>query len=464
MAVPNTFATLTGPIPLQDLDTNFATPIIIGTTSIVLGDEVSTISDVILSNPSFGTTSASTLAISGEFGTTLTVSGPTAVTLPQSGNLLSSVATLGSVTGTPTILTFLRGDGTWSTPAGAGTVTYIAQSFTGGLISVSGSPITGAGTLALTVAGASGGIPYFSSTSTWDTSTTLVANALVIGGGAGAAPLTIGTGTSGNALISAGTSAPAFGNLALGTANTNVSGALTATNGGTGNAGTLTGFLYGNSTSAQTVATTAQALTLIGAVTGIAYGNGTGALTAATTAQALTLIGILPVANGGTGATTLTGANIVTLNNPNTYASLQTFSGSTSVLATVIANAAETTNIVGAAPSSTTNVYLNLGAVQFYTSNATNNWVINIAFSSTTSLNTALAVGQTTTIAVLTTQGGTAYYNTSVTIDGAAVTPKWQGGFAPVAGNISGIDGYSYTVTKTGSATYVVLASQTRFS
>ena len=76
-----------------------------------------------------------------------------------------------------------------------GTVTSVAQSFTGGLISVGGSPITTSGTLALTVAGTSGGIPYFSSGTTWATSAALSANALVVGGGAGVAPATITTGT-----------------------------------------------------------------------------------------------------------------------------------------------------------------------------------------------------------------------------------------------------------------------------
>lgn len=80
--------------------------------------------------------------------------------------------------------------------AGAsGSVTSVAQSFTGGIISVSGSPITTSGTLALTVAGTSGGVPYFSSASTWATSAALAANAIVLGGGAGAAPATTTTGT-----------------------------------------------------------------------------------------------------------------------------------------------------------------------------------------------------------------------------------------------------------------------------
>jgi hypothetical protein len=77
-----------------------------------------------------------------------------------------------------------------------GTVTSVAQTFTGGIVSVAGSPITSSGTIALTVAGTSGGIPYFSSASTWATSGALTANALVIGGGAGAAP-TVTTTASG---------------------------------------------------------------------------------------------------------------------------------------------------------------------------------------------------------------------------------------------------------------------------
>lgn len=83
----------------------------------------------------------------------------------------------------------------FATVSGSGTVTSVAQSFTGGLISVSGSPITTTGTLALTVAGTSGGIPYFSSASTWASSAALAANAIVIGGGAGVAPSTTTTGT-----------------------------------------------------------------------------------------------------------------------------------------------------------------------------------------------------------------------------------------------------------------------------
>lgn len=74
---------------------------------------------------------------------------------------------------------------------GTSGVGVTSVSFTGGLISVA----TATTTPALTVVGTSGGVPYFSSASTWATSAALAANALVIGGGAGVAPATTTTGT-----------------------------------------------------------------------------------------------------------------------------------------------------------------------------------------------------------------------------------------------------------------------------
>jgi hypothetical protein len=70
---------------------------------------------------------------------------------------------------------------TWTTPT-TGTVTSV--SFTGGLISVA----TATTTPAFTVAGTSGGIPYFSSASTWASSAALPLNNVVLGGGTGGSP------------------------------------------------------------------------------------------------------------------------------------------------------------------------------------------------------------------------------------------------------------------------------------
>jgi hypothetical protein len=168
------------------------------------------------------------------------------LTTGVTGNL--PVTNLNSGTGA-TSSTFWRGDGTWAA-AGTGSVTSVAQSFTGGIISVAGSPITTSGTLALTVAGTSGGVPYFTSASTWDTSALLAANALMVGGGAGVAPSTVttgtgvvtalgvNTGTAGAFVVNGGAlGTPSSGTLTNATGlplTTGVTGILPIANGGTG--------------------------------------------------------------------------------------------------------------------------------------------------------------------------------------------------------------------------------------
>lgn len=79
---------------------------------------------------------------------------------------------------------------TW-TSGGAGTGTVTSVGWTGGIVSVA----TATTTPAFTIAGTSGGIPYFDSATTWASSAILAANSLVKGGGAGVAPSTITTGT-----------------------------------------------------------------------------------------------------------------------------------------------------------------------------------------------------------------------------------------------------------------------------
>jgi len=76
----------------------------------------------------------------------------------------------------------------WAAPS-TGTVSSVG--WTGGIVSIANATTTPA----FTIAGTSGGIPYFSSSSTWATSAALAANAIVIGGGAGVAPSTTTTGT-----------------------------------------------------------------------------------------------------------------------------------------------------------------------------------------------------------------------------------------------------------------------------
>jgi hypothetical protein len=194
----------------------------------------------------------------------------TAAAVPTSGNLANGELALNisdmklyakNSAGTVTLLA--------SSAAAAG-VTSVAQSFTGGIVSVAGSPITTSGTLALTVAGTSGGVPYFTSASTWATSALLTQYGVLYGGGAGAAPAATAAGTNGQVLTATTGGAPAW-------ANPSTSGTVTSV-----------------------AATVPSVFSISGSPI---TSSGTLAITYSGTA--------LPVANGGTSLTTLTANNVI---------------------------------------------------------------------------------------------------------------------------------------------------------
>jgi hypothetical protein len=157
-----------------------------------------------------------------------------------------------------------------------------------------------------------------------------------------------------------------------------------------------------------------------------------------------------------TAAATITGAN--------TFNAKQTFNGSSSQLATVLGNAAEKVTVSATAATGTINFDVTTQSVLYYTSNSSANWTMNFRASSGTSLNSAMDTGQSVTLVFLATNGATAYYNNVVQVDGSSVTPKYQGGIAWTFGTASGIDAYTYTIIKTGSGSFTVLASQIRFA
>ena len=196
----------------------------------------------------------------GGIGITPVINGGTGLgTIPTNGQLLIGNGTgytlrtltagtgitvtngLGTITVTnslPDLTVVLTGAGTTvvtgtypnftitSNDAFVGTVTSV--SWTGGIVSVA-TPTT---TPAFTIAGTSGGIPYFSSGTTWASSGALTANRLVLGGGAGAAPTVLGSlGTTTTVLHGNAAGAPTFGAVSL---TADVSGILPVANGGNG--------------------------------------------------------------------------------------------------------------------------------------------------------------------------------------------------------------------------------------
>lgn len=208
---------------------------------------------------------------------------------------------------------------------GSGSVTSVGLSASG-IFNITNTPITTSGNISLGVVGTSGGIPYFSNGTTLSTSAALAANQLVLGGGAGVTPATLGTlGTATTVLHGNAGGAPTFGAVSL---TADVSGTLPVGNGGTGiTSGTQGGVPYfsASNTIASSAALAQNQLVLgggtgtpatlgsLGTTSTVLHGNASGAptfgaivnadITNGTIDLTTKVTGVLPIANGGTNST-----------------------------------------------------------------------------------------------------------------------------------------------------------------
>ena len=126
----------------------------------------------------------------------------------------------------------------------------------------------------------------------------------------------------------------------------------------------------------------------------------------------------------------------------------------------------ERLTVTAASATGTINIDTATSGTLYYTNSASSNHTINVRHSSNTSLNDVLTTGDSITVVWLNTNGATAFYPSLLLVDSATsgVSVKYQGGTAFSAGNASSIDAYVYNVVKTASATFTVLASQTKFA
>jgi hypothetical protein len=154
-----------------------------------------------------------------------------------------------------------------------------------------------------------------------------------------------------------------------------------------------------------------------------------------------------------------TTANADILLSPNGVAGRVTFNGGGKIQQT-----AEKITISATAATGTINFDVTTQAILYYTTNASGNYTLNIRGDASNTLNNIMDTGESLTVVHMVTNGGTAYYNNAVQVDGSSVTPEWQGGSAPTGGNTNSVDIYSYTVVKTGDAAFTVFASQTQFA
>jgi len=121
----------------------------------------------------------------------------------------------------------------------------------------------------------------------------------------------------------------------------------------------------------------------------------------------------------------------------------------------------EKCHVVAGKLSDNPNIDLENGMVQLYTTADTTVCTPDLRMSASTTLNSVLDVGDTIVVTLMSTAGASAY-SAQVTIDTAAVTEKWVGGAAPAAGGASGIDTYTYTITKlSNTPTWNVIANVT---
>jgi hypothetical protein len=130
----------------------------------------------------------------------------------------------------------------------------------------------------------------------------------------------------------------------------------------------------------------------------------------------------------------------------------------------VLTSPKETVDISATGATGTVNIDTLTASVEVITANATANWTTNVRGSGATTLNSLMAVGEQISVVLVSPNGATAYYPTAFNIDSSVVVPKWLGGSAPSSGNINSTDVYVYTIIKTASATYTVLASQNKFA
>ena len=211
----------------------------------------------------------------------------------------------------------------------------------------------------------------------------------------------------------------------------------------------------------------------VSAGTGITVTNGTGPIPsiAVDTTLVATTSNTMTLSNKTFVAPTIQGASVTGGTFIGAAITSSTFFAGTSTNTTVVTPiliSPEERMAVTSSSASTNNVTLNTdtAGTLYFTGSASSNHVINVRHSSNTSLNSILTTGDSITVVWLNTNGATAYYPTTLTVDGATsgVSVKWQGGTAPSSGNASSIDAYVYNIIKTAATSYTVLASQTKFA
>ena len=198
----------------------------------------------------------------------------------------------------------------------------------------------------------------------------------------------------------------------------------------------------------------------IDTATGIIDENGNEQLKFVTTGSAVNEFQLTNAATGNAPAIAVTGGDTnIDMNITPKGIGRATFNGQGK-----IQSVAEKVTTAAVGTTGTVNYDVLTQAVLNHTTDAAGNFTVNLRGDGSNTLNSIMDAGESITVAFIVKQGGTPYYNSAVTIDGSSITPEWQGGSAPTAGNANSLDVYTYTVIKTGDATFTALAAQVQFA
>ena len=198
----------------------------------------------------------------------------------------------------------------------------------------------------------------------------------------------------------------------------------------------------------------------IDTATGIIDENGNQQITFSTTGSAVNEFTVANAATSNPPALSVTGGDTnIDMNLTPKGTGRVTFNGQGK-----IQSVAEKVTTAATSATGTINYDVLTQAVLNYTSDAGGDWTLNIRGDGSNSLDSIMDTGESVTIAHIVKIGSSEYRNSAVTIDGSSITPEWSGGAAPTEGNANSLDVYTYTIIKTGSATFTALAALTQFA
>ena len=124
----------------------------------------------------------------------------------------------------------------------------------------------------------------------------------------------------------------------------------------------------------------------------------------------------------------------------------------------------ETANVYATPIGGNVNIDISNNTVYFFNANTTANVTFNLRANGAFTFDSGVQIGQTSSVAIA-VRHGTTRHTANVFVDGVLQTPFFIGntrpGFAAITNQEINI--FAYTVFKTGSAAYQVLASNTLF-